>query len=164
MILSFLCAEKVFFLIFCLSFSSSASSTHLFNNHLLSTFLWLSTFLHFMLHLSHISLLFLMVSHSPSLACPWGQIGEVVKNQLNLTVWHYTVNLWVGRCCPTILSVTAQEPDGCLGCKPSDTIALAAPQSGFYSQMCPCETGFIGKGNVYHWMWTASTIKAVAWL
>lgn len=91
------------------------------------------------------------ISHNPSPACPWGQIGEVVKNPLNLTVWHYTVNLWVDRRCPTVLSVTAQEADGCLGRKPSDTIAPAAPQSDFYSQTCSCQIGFIGKGNVYHW-------------
>lgn len=123
---SFLSAGKVFF-ISCPSFSSSASSTHLFGNHHPSTFLSF-TFLHCMLHLPSVSS---DISRSPSPACPWGQIGAVVKNQLNLTVWHYTVNLWVDRRCTAVRSVTAQEADSCLGHKPSDTIAFAAPQSGF---------------------------------
>ena len=71
------------------------------------------------------------ISRSPSPARPWGPIGTVVKNQLNLTAWHHTVNLWVDQRCTTVRSVAAREANACLGRKPSDTIALAALQFGF---------------------------------
>lgn len=64
-------------------------------------------------------------------ACPWGRIGKVVKIQLNLTLWHYTVNLRVDRCCSTVPSVTAQEADGRLGRKPPDAATVMAQHQSY---------------------------------